>query len=341
MPLPGCRRRVCGPVACDAPSRAPPSSPTRYRTLTAPVLVHAGYHKTASTWLQHQFFVADNGWGRIDDDREVRRAVVLPRELDYDPAHIEVLLRRRVDDARARSLLPVISDERLSGHPHSGGYDSLIVARRLKQLVPDARLLLVVREQVSMARACWSQYVQFGGTFRVGDYLDPVNDGMVPLFSWGHLEYDRLVHAYHELFGAARVLVLPFELFVAQRDEFLARVYAHMEVEPRAVRSGSGRSNPSLPPFRLYAKRWGNIVDDRARASTSPRLVTHRVGRKVAVGIDLAADRVPRSLARRADRRLADAVAAVAAVRRERFAASNRRLESLTGLDLGRLGYSR
>ena len=47
---------------------------------------------------------------------------------------------------------PVLSAERLSGNPHSGGYDSLQTAERLHRLFPQAKVLVVVREQTEEIR---------------------------------------------------------------------------------------------------------------------------------------------------------------------------------------------
>jgi len=46
--------------------------------------------------------------------------------------------------------VPVLSAERLSGNPDSGGYDSVHVAEYLAATFPEARVLIVIREQADM-----------------------------------------------------------------------------------------------------------------------------------------------------------------------------------------------
>ena len=46
--------------------------------------------------------------------------------------------------------VPVISHERLSGYPHSGGHDSKEIAHRLAAVFPNAKVVIVIREQKSM-----------------------------------------------------------------------------------------------------------------------------------------------------------------------------------------------
>jgi hypothetical protein len=60
-------------------------------------------------------------------------------------------------------LIPMVSSERLSGNPHSGGYDSAVLAERLHQVFPGARVLVMIREQRSMILSSWAQYVRVGG----------------------------------------------------------------------------------------------------------------------------------------------------------------------------------
>ena len=118
-----------------------------------PVLLHIGYHKTGSRWLRFLFFGnPQTGFGWVDKtgpEHPVRRLVgARPLEFDAEQsrAEFEPLVQKLVDEG----LSPVVSFERFSGNPFSGGYDSKEIADRLAQVFPDARVLVVVREQRSM-----------------------------------------------------------------------------------------------------------------------------------------------------------------------------------------------
>ncbi len=81
-------------------------------------LLHVGYHKTGTTWLQNRFLVSEYGYGKILDHDAVSALIV--------DAHG---LTRRGAARRGRRLggvtlepgiVPVISDDP-SGNPFHGG----------------------------------------------------------------------------------------------------------------------------------------------------------------------------------------------------------------------------
>jgi hypothetical protein len=53
----------------------------------------------------------------------------------------------------------VITDERLSGNPQSGGYDSRELADKTPRTFPDSKMLIVVREQTAIIYSSYKQYV--------------------------------------------------------------------------------------------------------------------------------------------------------------------------------------
>ena len=99
--------------------------------------------------------------------------------------------------------MPVLSHERLSGYPHSGGFDSRAIAERLATVLPGARILIVVREQRSMIHSNYHQYVRDGGACPLHRYLQPPQPSMrrMPGFAAEFFAYDRLVETYRSHFG--------------------------------------------------------------------------------------------------------------------------------------------
>src|SRR4051812_2204799 len=116
------------------------------------MLLHIGLHKTGTTWLQaHLFRDSVVGFARLFSPAELNQMMIYTPMFGYEAEAVRAEIERRGEEARSRGLYPVISNERFSGSPEHGGHDSQYVADRLKQLVPDARVLIVIREQKSMA----------------------------------------------------------------------------------------------------------------------------------------------------------------------------------------------
>ena len=149
------------------------------RMRNAPV-VHIGYHKTATTWLQRQclprlgdrvaLFGLDRLWAEL----------IAPSPLEFDPGRCG----RYITDLLAAhpGSVCVFSAERLCGNPHSGGYDAAEMANRIRASFDEAKILIVVREQVAMLVSNYKQYVRMGGICGFEEYLSPPRDGRMPLY---------------------------------------------------------------------------------------------------------------------------------------------------------------
>lgn len=253
-------------------------------------LIHIGYHKTGSTWLQRNLFVnAAQGyctpWGRLT---VIQSDLVTPNALDFHPDAVRDRLAPRLEQAGREGLVPVITSERLSGSPHSGGFDSAMLARRLQAVFPEARILIVIREQRSAIRSSYGQYVKEGGAVSLRRYLRPPKQGVArfPAFERSHFRYDRLIRLYLELFGPERVLALPFEWFRAEPEAFLEAIgaFAGVRATQRLSELPLGQS-----PNRSYSalcapllRRWNWLTaDDRMNPSAVwPHARLHAFGRR-------------------------------------------------------------
>ena len=131
--------------------------------LSTPLLLHVGYHKTATTWMQKLLFVPKYGFQQIAGHKEVHENIVAPHGLRFDPAPMRELIDKGVRSL-SNALVPVISSEILSGHPFYGGIGSDVYADRLKQVAGDGRILVSVRSQTKVLVSVYMQYLLRGGT---------------------------------------------------------------------------------------------------------------------------------------------------------------------------------
>ena len=197
------------------------------------LLIHVGYPKTGSSWIQKSLFQNSSaGFAPLFGIDSITRGaimkfLILPNALAFDPAQSLKHFQPAILEVTTGGLVPVLSHERLAGTPHSGGYDSKELTNRLAEVFPRAKVLLVIREQRSMIVSTYKQYVRNGGPCSLRIYLHPPrSDGRMPLFDFQYFEYHRLVGYYQELFGLSNVLVLPYELFRDYPKEFGSRIMA-------------------------------------------------------------------------------------------------------------------
>jgi hypothetical protein len=222
--------------------------------MPAPVAVHVGYHKTATTWLQRDVFphhprLHPYVEGRVWNDPFLHCIVAeTDREFDAERARVayETGLLRLA--GLGPSDVVVVSAERLSGHAASGGYDTYRIAGRLHATLPEARVLIVVRSQIDMIESEYRQLVGEGYPGRISS-LWSSDRWKTTAFDLGHYEYDGLVREYQQRFGADQVAVFTYEGIVAERDRFLDRLADFLGVAPFDLRaSGNAREvHPGLP----------------------------------------------------------------------------------------------
>lgn len=301
-------------------------------------IVHIGYHKTATTWFQEQVY-PNSVSHRWIPRAMARRALLDPPGLSFSAAEA----RRQLHDPDDRRP-PVICEENLSGYIHNGGLHGLMApeaARRIREVFPDALILITIRAQPEMIAASYVQYVRGGGTYGPRRYLFAPHyltgarrhAYKQPLFAFEHFEYDRLIAHYDALFGAENVVVLPYEALRHDPAAFLDRLADATGIRLRRAAIAHREANRSFGRLtiaigRLLGLFTARSVVDKAWLISIPgfyelrRLILKLVSRHDAPA---RPDQV-------LGRAIVDHILA-------RYAESNRRLARSRGLGLRELGY--
>lgn len=315
------------------------------------LLIHIGYHKTGSTWLQEHLFSDENqAFCLALSLQETRDLIIMPNALDFDPKIVEDLESNLIN----KHQFPVISNERLSGNPHSGGYDSKEIADRLRACFPNGKILIVIREQKSAIFSSYIQYIRAGGPCSIQDYLYPPERGkpVSPLFDFEHFNYYRLVKYYIELFGKDRVLVLPFEDFKKDARTFCNNIcdFAKLNIHPEL--SYREKTNKRISTFSSILLRQSNKIfakstlnpsaiqlgkktsaKDRQLAALGPGKEERGDGYHKIISLDSI---IPKSIHSFFDQRLKKTISEACL---GKYQGSNKALKKLIGIDLEALGY--
>ena len=189
----------------------------------AQLLLHIGYHKTATTWLQNRLFVPEYGYTPLANHQQVDREITRPHGLVFDPQ----IMRARIAKGIAQQepdQTPLISSEILSGHPFYGGRESDVYAHRLHAIAPDARILITIRNQMRILPSVYMQYLSRGGVMPPAKFFEGTQEPGYNGFSPDHFAYHRLVGLYQTLFGAQNVHVMTQESLSRDRDATLSQL---------------------------------------------------------------------------------------------------------------------
>lgn len=297
-------------------------------------IVHVGYHKTATTWFQKSVWpsLASHAWvpRKVTQD-----ALLNPPGMHFDPAAARRLLGL---DGRTKPV--VLSEENLSGYIHNGGLHGLIgpeMVRRIHAVLPEARIVVFIRNQPDAIRASYSQYVAGGGTYGLDKYLhtyERVYGALrapfkAPAFEWEHFEFDRLIGLYDQAFGRENVFVYPYE-GLRQPEALFERIEADLGIEfPEGIAAKRG-ANVSHSEPGMNALRFANRFTRQSVANKDWTLdppgghALRNVVRFVLKAVPGGPFRLPNDV--------------VEEIRRY-YAPSNRRLAEARDLPLAELGY--
>ncbi|HTR55130.1 MAG TPA: sulfotransferase [Kofleriaceae bacterium] len=296
--------------------------------------IHVGYHRTASTFLQQQVFTAMPLNCIVQPDLD---ELVMFEDFDR-AAWLDRFERRHPIDPTRETI---ISHEMLSGTPEGEEpHRRARNAERLRALFPDARIIVVVRRQPDYVLSVYGYRVLIRGleTRSLETFLAEHHDAFTE-----SLQYDVLVQHYVELFGSSRVLVLPFEQLAKDSDALIARLLEFMSLS-HPVHYSRDRVNESTRDRRIIAlNRLVNLPFDLTLGELRRRgRIAHASYLRWARPYFAFKERMLNPMLRRiADSRRARLELPASWLERMTplFAASNRRLATLSGIDLASYGY--
>lgn len=311
------------------------------------LLIHVGYPKTATTWLQTQLFNDSEIFEPLSNQRTRFNSLAKLFSRDEEgyflspfrtnEENIRQETERLVQENPAlRTKIAVLSNERLSGDPHSSGFDAARIASTLPLVFPRAKVLIVIREQKSWLLSNYNQYLSVGGTLSLERYLNTKYDGKRPGFSPAHADFTPLVRRYHREYGPENVLVLPYELFCEEPQAFLAALgdLLGTQIPVDEARFGNVVNKKDCPFLLYYTRFLGPLL--RSNSLNNFRGNSRFTRRSVKAFRRIAGALTPTRLSVRLKQKQAAFIASWVGNRYEK---TNRALARLIDRDLGRYGY--
>jgi tetratricopeptide (TPR) repeat protein len=294
-------------------------------------LIHIGFPKCASKTLQNLFSIHESL--TYINNRYTFDLLISPHPFCWNGGRARDGLSQLLVEARELGTVPVISDERLIGHPHSGFHDAVDIANRLQALMPRAKVLICIREQINMLISLYKQVVKAGCTLNVSEYLTTPWDTRRPRFCWEFYQYRQIIELYQTLFGKERVHIVLIEQLRDEPEAFYADLYRLLGVDPC----------PSIDIHEVHHAGMSDLETARRRLlnffRTEPSGLRDPNPFEGLPINELLKSDVDRICAEMTAETVPSIKAEVRALFQGRFAASNRELSDLIGIDLAAFGY--
>jgi len=301
------------------------------------VLIHIGYPKCASTYLQKQVFPRLGNYSNMAF--APRDEKYYPLRTEFDPAEFRRLVERHTVNPDPAKPHLVISCEdwvellakefeevffRFNGLDRSRHrFANEVILKNLHAAYPEAEILFVIREPLSYILSRYKMLYRGAKTSKsLGAFLERPTEG-----------YAEAIERAQALFGRERVHVVPFERLKQDSQSFVDEVVRL--VDPDAHVDASTERVNAAPELRSEVEYERRKKEIRFRLEQGGRSPIARLA-YLAARAWMAATlwpRLRRQYGAEPFRVPFDPEWA------QRFAEQNRRVEGLTGLRLQNLGY--
>lgn len=223
--------------------------------LTSNYFIHIGYPKAGSSFLQKRLFTEANGVFNLCNRNSIylRHSLFHAQTTQYDPFMVKKELNGQLDDAVFSGFRTFgISDEDIVY-----GFDVRLVAERLFWINPSAKVLIVIRNQLTQIVALYREFANNGLYMSLDDFVESQLWDIQHSFL-GRSNYYTVASIYAGLFGEDNVKVICFEKlqddvggFVKEICDFLGIVIENIDPRP---------ANPSLTGYSIVLLRLLNFL---------------------------------------------------------------------------------
>jgi len=179
------------------------------------ILIHIGLPKTGTTWLQTSVFNTISNTHFVGPNKTI---IHLLSKNNEEP-DIDQLKK----DFFNTEKNIIYSDPELSGlisFEWNDGNNTGLIAKRLKNIFPEAKILILLRNQIDFLASGYAYYIRKGGTYKFSKYFQKIKNEESG-FSLDYLKYNNIIEIYSEIYGKDNVKVFLYEELKNNIDGFL------------------------------------------------------------------------------------------------------------------------
>ena len=192
------------------------------------LLIHIGFFRTASTFLQKRVFpIIDDSFKFEHNLRLILDNLVYANSLTFNQKKTIPIFKEYLSNKKIK----ILSYECLSGHPYSGGINQNEILQRLKVMFPNSSILIIFREQRDHIKSIYKKYIREGGKKKIDYFLDKKQSIHNISFKKRYLNYFDIISKYKEKFGNDKVLALPFELLKYEPINFVSQITDFLDIK--------------------------------------------------------------------------------------------------------------
>jgi hypothetical protein len=233
--------------------------------------IHIGYPKNASTALQTDFFPKLEGslylgcrYGEESsfvshDIQEALTSIAMSDSINFSYTDTKMKIKSGILKAKEDGVNKIIiSWEAFTNNVADRG----LVAERLNKIFPDAKILIIIRNQNDSLRSMYSFLVQQLGKNINLSYGRPsvetfekwiLEQEAFPFRSYfSTLKYYELIKEYWRLFGKQQVAILLFEELANSPNSFFEKILSFLNIKSVAPQVSKRNESPTKNQIIYY-----------------------------------------------------------------------------------------
>lgn len=234
------------------------------------IVVHTGLMKAASTYIQHNVFPYVAGATYISKNDQFGRAFekAIRSNALQQTANTLDEMKLFYNELEKSQRMIIISAEKLSCDPRLFYENFEYNTRRLSHVLPEARIIFVIRRQDTFFESYYLHQVRKGSPLNYKDFLNIGSHrrysgkGDSRVTDYRCLDLVAMIDTYVETFGKGNVLVLMQEQLEGDPDLFLRKISEFLCISEKLQYEGTRRLNLRQGHFnfkgRLYLNRIYN-----------------------------------------------------------------------------------
>ncbi len=297
--------------------------------ITDPIYFHVGWQKAASTTLQFDLFAQHSqicNLGKPNKSLDFYRYLLWTEVADYDVEKGREIWQQTIAPLAASGRRMLYSYENFATLP---GVDRSLAALRVAEMFPQARAILVVRNQFTLLESLYTHLLVTGKIFGSFEHWLRTQSAFPYNTFVSHARFYEIFDVYRRLLGPDRVLVLLFEDLTENRSRFAAQLCDFLEIDTReAIELLAGANKRKSRP-----SRWNALIHQHALLAGIDQKL------RPLVSIELR-----QHLRRLIDKRIPTSITWPKDLRKELlsyYGPGNRRLADEVDLPLDHYGYPR
>jgi hypothetical protein len=218
-------------------------------------LIHIGYPRTGSSWLQNSVFPYIQNYSFLTR-KDVQQHLIRPTSFSgHADSFPEINSQQAI----------ILSEEMISGRFHGGHVNFLLLKeylKRIKAIIEKFEIILFIRRQQNIIYSLYNLYIRKGGTYSLKRFLDQsIEYKNSFLFGKEYLCYDQLFSYLTEEKHTVHIFL--YEDLLEDPQTFLARFCDRLSIEISDKGINTDRINAGYPVSILKLKRIVNHLSKR------------------------------------------------------------------------------